>query len=105
MDKKLQEIQKQALKNEMQIKRARSMLLDEYMQSKAVHLNVQNSKEPQQYRPKTITQQMIQQSTYLPNYLKPRKLPSTTISQDYEGHLGFFFISNLIYFLLFLIEF
>ncbi len=83
----MQEIDKQALKNELQMKRARSLLLDEYMQTKAVHSNINK-----QGNIRLITNQMLQQSQYLPNYLKTRKC-STVVSStgDYQEHLGMFF--------------
>jgi hypothetical protein len=82
LDKKLQEIQKQALKNELQMRRARSLLLDEYIQTKAQNLTINKQIND---KPNKVG---LQNQYYSPNYLKAKKPMATLSSQDYDEHLG-----------------
>ena len=92
LDKKLQEIEKQAHKNELQIKRARSLLLDEYIQTKAQNLSINK-----QMNGKSPTNQVHQNQYYSPNYLKAKKPMATFSTKDYEEHLGrFIYLSYFI---------
>lgn len=74
------------MKNELQIKRARSLLLDEYIQTKAQNLNI--NKQSNDKSTNNSNKIRNQNQYYSPNYLKAKKPMATLSSQDYDEHLG-----------------
>ena len=66
------------------MRRARSLLLDEYIQTKAKNLTIN--------KPNKVG---LQNQFYSPNYLKAKKPVATLSSQDYDEHLGNLYLNFL----------
>lgn len=79
LDKKLKEIQKQAEIIEMEMKRARTAILDEYIQTKAAN------QKTLKMEPKTKPANAI--ASYMPSYLKGYTKPKMFAS-DYLDKMG-----------------
>jgi hypothetical protein len=85
LEVRLRGINKQAIKNEQEIRRARAIVLQEYTQSKAYLDRVRKTAQtPELQQSKTVTEQFVENNQYLPNYLRPKR----TIKNKDEDLLG-----------------